>query len=95
MIRPRTRTKPQRTVITIHNMAFQGVYPLDQWHWTGLPPSYNTLDGPEYHGRLYLLKGGIQFSDVVITVSPGYREEVLTEPGGFGMSGALRHRQDR
>ncbi|MCL5285126.1 MAG: glycogen synthase [Nitrospirae bacterium] len=95
VIRPRTRTKPQRTVISIHNMAFQGVYPLDQWHWTGLPPSYNRFDGLEYHGRLSLLKGGIQFSDVVTTVSPGYREEVLTEPGGFGLSGALRHRQDR
>ena len=94
VIRPRTQTRPIRTILSIHNMAFQGVYPLDQWHWTGLPPSYNNFDGLEYHGCLSLLKGGIQFADRITTVSPGYREEVLSEPGGCGLSGALRHRQD-
>ena len=95
VIRPRWQTKPIRTILSIHNMAFQGVYPLDQWHWTGLPPSYNNFDGLEFHGHLSLLKGGIQFADRITTVSPGYREEVLSEPVGCGLSGALRHRQDR
>lgn len=95
VIRPKIQAKPHRSVISIHNMAFQGVYPLSQWHWTGLPPAYNSFDGLEFHGRLSLLKGGVQFADLVTTVSPGYREEVLSEPGGCGLSGALRHRQDR
>ena len=84
-----------RTVMSIHNMAYQGVYPLEDWPLTGLSPSYNHFDALEYHGRLSLLKGGIQFADMVTTVSPSYRSEVLHEPMGFGLSSALRHRGDR
>lgn len=84
-----------RTVLSVHNMAYQGVYPLEEWRLTGLAPSYNHFDALEYHGRLSLLKGGIQFADIVTTVSPTYRSEVLHEPLGFGLSSALRHRGDR
>ena len=94
VIRPSLAVTPMKTLLSIHNLAFQGVYPLDQWHLTGLPSSYNRFDGLEYHGRLSLLKGGIQFADCITTVSPSYREEVLSEPGGFGLSGALRHRRE-
>ena len=93
--RPSMYKKSIRTIQSIHNLAFQGVYPLDQWHWTGLPPSYNHFDGLEFHGRLSLLKGGIQFADYITTVSPTYREEVLSEPEAHGLSGALRHRKGR
>ncbi|MGC8529638.1 MAG: glycogen synthase [Leptospirillia bacterium] len=84
-----------RTVMSIHNIAYQGIYPLEDWPLTGLSPSYNHFDALEYHGRLSLLKGGIQFADMVTTVSPSYRSEVLHEPMGFGLSSALRHRGDR
>jgi starch synthase len=94
IIRPRHWKKPIRTILSIHNMAFQGVYLLDHWKWTGLPHSYNNFDGLEFHGRFSLLKGGIQFADFITTVSPSYRDEVLSEPGGHGLSGALRHRQN-
>lgn len=86
--------RPIRTLLSIHNMAYQGVYPLSQWKWTGLPPAYNNFDGLEFHGRFSLLKGGIQFADFITTVSPSYRDEVLSEPWGHGLSGALRHRQN-
>lgn len=84
-----------RTVLSVHNMAYQGVYPLSEWGMTGLPSAYNHFDALEFHGQLSLLKGGIQFADFVTTVSPSYRDEVLSEPEGFGLSGALRHRGKR
>ncbi|MGC8501273.1 MAG: glycogen synthase [Leptospirillia bacterium] len=88
-------TRRPRTVLSVHNMAYQGVYPLSGWRMTGLPSSYNHFDALEFHGQLSLLKGGIQFADFVTTVSPSYRDEVLSEPEGFGLSGALRHRGNR
>ena len=92
---PHDVTPVLRTILSVHNMAYQGVYPLDDWRLTGLAPSYNHFDALEYHGRLSLLKGGVQFADMVTTVSPTYRSEVLHEPMGFGLSPALRHRGDR
>ncbi|HOF66976.1 MAG TPA: glycogen synthase [Candidatus Fermentibacter daniensis] len=76
-------------VFTIHNLAFQGTFPLDQFAATGLPTAMAGLDGLEYHGGFSFMKGGILFSERVTTVSPTYASEVTTPEGGFGMEGLL------
>ena len=82
-----------KTLLSIHNMAYQGIFPLSQWGETGLPDSFNHFDGLEFHGSLSLLKGGIQHATALSTVSPSYRDEVLMEPGGSGLSAALKFRE--
>lgn len=77
------------TVFTIHNLAFQGTFPMDQYPVTGLPEKYRGIDGLEYHGGFSFMKGGILFADAVTTVSPTYAAEVTTSEGGAGMDGLL------
>lgn len=84
-----------RTVFTIHNLAFKGLFPFELFSLTGFPADWSGFDGLEYYGDLSMIKGGIVFSDYVTTVSPTYRNEVLSEPLGSGLSGALRHRGER
>jgi len=81
-----------RTVFTIHNLAFKGLFPFELFSLTGFPASWGGFDGLEYYGDLSMIKGGIVFSDYVTTVSPTYRNEVLSEPLGAGLSGALKYR---
>ena len=82
-----------KTVLTIHNAGYQGMFPATQFAETGLAPSWFTPSGLEFYGSLNLLKGGIIFSDYVTTVSPTYAKEILTPDGGFGLDGVLRNRQ--
>ncbi|HKQ33746.1 MAG TPA: glycogen synthase GlgA [Nitrospiraceae bacterium] len=84
-----------RTVLTLHNVGYQGLFPGDQFEKTSLPPSLFTPAGLEYYGLLNLLKGGILFADSVTTVSPTYASEILTPEYGFGLEGVLRNRADR
>src|SRR5438034_2543467 len=84
-----------RTVLTLHNVGFQGLFPGGQFEKTGLPPSLFTPAGLEYYGSVNLLKGGIVFADYVTTVSPTYAREILTPEFGFGLEGVLRNRADR
>ncbi len=84
-----------RTVLTLHNVGYQGLFPGDQFEKTGLPPSLFTPVGLEYYGQVNLLKGGIVFADYVTTVSPTYAREILTPEFGFGLEGVLRNRADR
>lgn len=79
-----------RTLFTIHNLAYQGVFPKHAFEELGLPWSFWKMDALEYHGEFAFIKGGITFADHITTVSPGYAEEVLTEVGGHGLDGALR-----
>ena len=81
-----------RSLFTIHNMAYKGLFPLEDLPFTGLPPEYGHLSLLEFYGKLAFIKGGICCADRVTTVSPTYREEVLSEPLGEGLSGALRAR---
>ncbi len=85
-----------RTMLTIHNLAYQGIFPLDQWdRITGLPQSYLHLDGAEFFGNASLLKAGLVHADVLTTVSPHYAREITTQEYGCGMEGLLtRRRQD-
>ncbi|WP_455245776.1 glycogen synthase GlgA [Petrachloros mirabilis] len=82
-----------KTVLTLHNMGYQGLFPGSEFHKTGLPPSLFGIGGLEYYGSLNLLKGGIVFSDFLTTVSPTYAKEILTREGGCGLDGVLRNRQ--
>jgi starch synthase len=82
------------SVFTIHNVAFQGLFPPDVLRWIDISPERYTADGLEFYGRASLLKAGVLFSDKVITVSPTYARELLT-PGyafAFGFDGILASR---
>lgn len=80
------------TLLTIHNLGHQGVFPYEGFHLTGLPPELFHVDRLEYWGSFSTLKGGVLYSDAITTVSEGYRDETLTESFGFGFEGILRER---
>ena len=84
-----------KTVVTIHNLAFQGSYPFEIFPKLGLPPSAWSLEGVEYYGSVGFLKGGLHAADAVTTVSPTYADEILTPEGGMGLDGLLGGRGDR
>ena len=81
------------TVFTIHNLAFQGVFPRAVFDATGLPRAF--WDEVEYWDQLSTLKAGIVYSDWVTTVSPTYALEIQTDEMGMGFGGLLRARSDR
>jgi len=87
--------KLPRTVFTIHNLAYQGVFPEAVVDQLGLPRELWHPDGFEYYGQLSLLKAGIVLADRITTVSPRYAEEIKTPEQGFGLDGLLRARADR
>ncbi|KFG69013.1 glycogen synthase GlgA [Microvirga sp. BSC39] len=80
------------TVMTIHNIAFQGVFPPYLLLELGLPASTFTIDGVEYYGQIGFLKAGLQHADRITTVSPTYAREIQTREGGMGLDGLLRFR---
>jgi len=83
---------PPATCLTIHNLAYQGVFPAEAFALTNLPGDYFGPDGvgAEYFGLLNCLKGGIVFADRITTVSPRYAREITTEELGCGLDGVLR-----
>ncbi|HEY9530415.1 MAG TPA: glycogen synthase GlgA, partial [Burkholderiales bacterium] len=82
------------TVMTIHNLAFQGNFDAALLEPLGLPRSSFHMDGVEFHGRLSLLKAGIAYADAVTTVSPSYAREIQGEALGCGLDGLLRRRRE-
>jgi starch synthase len=80
------------TVMTAHNLAFQGRFPAELLNAIGLPPHSFTVSGVEYHGSISYLKAGLQFADRLTTVSPTYSREIRTVAGGMGLDGLLRAR---
>ena len=82
------------TVMTIHNLAFQGRFPAYLLAFLGLPAEAFTIHGVEYYGEIGYLKAGLQFADRITTVSPTYAAEIRTPAGGVGMDGLLRTRAD-
>ena len=81
-----------KTVITIHNLAFQGQYSAHMFGFLGLPGHAFSTEGVEYYGGVGFLKAGILFSDQITTVSPSYAQEITTIGGGMGLDGLLRSR---
>ncbi len=74
-----------KTVLTIHNIAYQGMFWSLDFPLTNLPGEFFTPDTLEFYGQMNLLKGGIVFADGITTVSPTYAEEIQTTEGGFGL----------
>ncbi len=83
-----------RCILTIHNMAFQGVFPDRSFSLTNLPAPFYGIDSLEFYGQVNFLKGGIFFADAVTTVSPNYAKEVLEPEFGCGLEGVLARRAD-
>lgn len=83
------------SVLTIHNLAFQGVFPLYEADFLGVALRWRGIDGVEFYGQLSMLKGGLQFADAITTVSPTYAREIQTPAFGAGLDGVLRSRADR
>ncbi len=77
------------TVMTVHNLAFQGRYPATLFPRLGLPESAFSLDGLEYHGDVNFLKGGLSYADRLTTVSPTYAREITGIEDGMGLEGGL------
>jgi starch synthase len=80
------------SVITIHNLAFQGQFAADIFPQLGLPPQALTMDGIEYYGGVGFLKAGLQFANAITTVSPTYAREIRTAAFGMGLDGLLNLR---
>lgn len=80
------------SVLTLHNLAFQGVFPAEILPRLGLPDGWFTPDGVEYYGQVSFLKAGIRFADCLTTVSPRYADEIQTPEFGCGLDGLLRTR---
>jgi starch synthase len=83
-----------KTVFTIHNIAFQGVFPSSVFPRTNLPGDLFAIDGLEYYSQVCFLKGGILFADRVTTVSPRYAQEIQTPEFGCGLDGVAATRAD-
>jgi starch synthase len=83
------------TVFTIHNLAYQGVFPRHVFDSLRLPESLWNPEALEFYGNMSFIKGGIAFADLVTTVSPRYASEIQTPDFGYGLDGLLRHRSDR
>jgi starch synthase len=81
-----------RTVFTIHNLAFQGNFPMAAFPSLGLPGEVLSSDGIEFHKQISFIKAGIRYSDRLTTVSPTYAREILRPEHGCGLDGLLRTR---
>ena len=82
------------SVLTIHNLGYQGVYPKEDIHITQLDWEHYHGSGFEFFGKLNLLKAGLRNADILTTVSPTYAREIQTVEHGHQMDGLLRHRSD-
>jgi starch synthase len=82
-----------RSVFTIHNLAYQGLFQHASLEHTGLPESLFSAEGLEFWGRLSFLKSGLMFADWINTVSPTYAREIQGSELGQGLDGVLRQRK--
>jgi starch synthase len=80
------------TLFTVHNLAFQGVFPAGVFADLALPAEFFAIDGVEFYGQVSFLKAGLFYADRLTTVSPTYAREIQTPAFGVGLDGLLRHR---
>jgi starch synthase len=83
------------TIVTVHNLAFQGTFDREWLSRLGLPLEAWSMHGVEYYGRLSFLKGGLYYADAITTVSRTYAREIQTPAFGMGLEGLLASRADR
>jgi len=86
--------KKAASLITLHNLAFQGCFPLDMVTKLGLPAESSNVNGVEYYGNMSFIKAGIYYADRISTVSPSYAQEIQNESLGFGLQGLLAQRKN-
>jgi starch synthase len=84
-----------KSLFTLHNLAFQGIFGRSALAELGLPESAWNMSGVEYHGYLSFLKAALQHADAISTVSPSYAREIQTDQEGMGMGGLLRYRSEQ
>lgn len=82
------------SIIAIHNIAFQGIFPPTMVQELNLPPASFSVEGVEYYGNMSFLKAGLFYADHITTVSPHYAKEIQQDDLGFGMQGLLASRRD-
>ena len=80
------------SVFTVHNLAYQGLFPPSDFGQLGLPQRAMASSGLEFHGQLSFMKGGLKFADRITTVSPSYAREIATPDFGVGLDGVIRSR---
>ncbi|MGH8068808.1 MAG: glycogen synthase GlgA [Candidatus Entotheonellia bacterium] len=80
------------SLLTIHNIAYQGLFPPEVMEFLQLPPHTYSPDGVEFYGRVNYLKAGIVYADLINTVSQRYSQEIQTAEFGCGLDGILRYR---
>lgn len=81
------------TVLTVHNLAYQGLFPREAWGLTNLPDRAFGIEGLEFYGQVNCLKGGLMFADRLSTVSPTYAKEIQSPAFGCGLEGVLAKRR--
>lgn len=82
--------KNTKTVLTIHNLGYQGVFPKEQFPKTGLSWDLFNIEELEFYDKISFLKGGMVFCDLITTVSPTYSKEIQTKEFGCGLEGVLK-----
>lgn len=80
------------SVFTVHNLAYQGLFPAARFAQTGLPDDFMQMHGLEYYGQMSYLKAGLYYADRLTTVSPTYAQEIQTAEQGCGLDGLLHTR---
>ena len=81
-----------KTVFTIHNLGFQGIFPPADWPLLNLDPAFFTPQFLEFYANINFLKGALILADKITTVSPSYALEIMTPEQGFGLEGVVRER---
>ncbi len=82
-----------KTIVTVHNIAFQGQFPPAYFGILDLPPQAFAIDGVEFYGNVGFLKGGLSCANAITTVSPTYANEICTSAYGMGLEGLLQSRR--
>ncbi len=83
------------SLFTIHNLAYQGLFPYSAFIALGLPEQLWSHEALEFHDQLSFIKGGLVYADWITTVSPSYAKEIQTPEFGYGLEGLLSHRTDK
>ncbi len=89
------RHDPTPSILTVHNLAYQGLFDKRRCHSLGIPAAAFQQEGVEFHGKVSFLKAGLFYATHLTTVSPTYAREILTQELGCGLDGLLRARADR
>lgn len=87
------QSKKVASVFTIHNLAYQGLFPPETFHKLNLPAHFMVPEGLEFYDQLSFMKAGIRYAQKVTTVSPKYAEEIATQEFGHGLEGLIKARR--